>query len=273
MSNNSSRFQSHRKLAGSESIEEDPNTIQITTNTNDKSEDNDSSDSSSNSNSDEQPQIPMQGPLIDAEMTPTANMLAAANPYLNPLHPLHPFKHEFNVKHHYMTPHGMVTYSHGGGSSGDHGMGGGVDISSGGGGLEMPHISLGGHCETVRRQAMLIAKKLMRNQNKILFKKLMNYLLKSKFLIGMTELKLNKILRRRIYNVMHSYSVLNTNNVEFVDVAHEPELSDEDDEEISGVQNYDFSEASNEHVPGSSGELEQMMTNEMEEEGNPHISG
>ena len=57
-------------------------------------------------------------------MIPTQAMLASANPYLNPMHPLHPFKHDFEVKHHYNTPHGMVTYTRGSGGSGN-GMSGG----------------------------------------------------------------------------------------------------------------------------------------------------
>ena len=216
-------------------------------------------------------------------MVPDQTMLQSANPYLNPLHPLHPFKHEFNVQHHYMTPKGMVTYnntSHGSGD-GSSGVGSGLGAGDGLGLLQggetlsyigLPHITVNDDCDKVKRQAMLIATKLLKKQNKKLFTKIMNYLLKSKYLIGVTELKLNKILKTKISNAMHTFTRLTSNNVQFVDVQQQPELSDDDDEENSDVQEYDFSEETPEHPHGSAGEMEQMMQNEMEKNGNPHIS-
>ena len=243
------------------------------------------------------------GPLIDSEIMPNKLMLDAANPYLNPMHPLHPFKHEFNVQHHFMTPHGMITHtnssgngkSSGGGGDNDFGHGGDDDFGHGGynglgdysgiannmGNIQqldhimgMPGVTNEDKCDTVHRRAMKIASKLLKKQNKMIFEKLMGYLLKSKFLVGMTEIKLNRIMRKKIFNVMRSYSKLSRSNLEFVTVPNEPELSDDDEsEEESGVQNFDFSEYSNpEHPHGSAGEMGNMVSNEMNELANPHLN-
>ena len=52
----------------------------------------------------------MAGPMMaNAQM-----MMMAANPYLNPMHPMHPFQHEFNVQHNYVTPAGVMNLNEGG---------------------------------------------------------------------------------------------------------------------------------------------------------------
>lgn len=45
----------------------------------------------------------------------------------------------------------------------------------------------------------------------------MNYLLKAKFLIGMTELKLTKTLKKKIFGLMKGSSQINEDNVQFID--------------------------------------------------------
>jgi len=227
---------------------------------------------------------PVNGPMIDSALIPTQAMLASANPYLNPMHPLHPFKHEFNVKHHYNTPHGMVTYSNG---SSDHGSSGGM----GGMGMGMGGMNLAGDdlasfdkmmglpneiypdgCSKVQNEAMKIANKLMKDYNKRVFRKIMTYLLKSKFLIGMTEIKLNHIMRKKISNVMNSFSKVSGGNIEFVHSSQEPVLSDEDDSMDSDVQDIDFSGFSDSQVEkGSDTEMFNNLDTQMGTQGNVHL--
>ena len=228
-----------------------------------------------------------EGPLNAKEMLPTHEMMAAANPYANPLHPLNPFKQSFNVLHHYMTPHGMVTRAgHSTNGDSDDDIDGQMDNWSGGshfghriapatsnhfGMIGVPsHIGFMDHCSQVERKALDIAKRLVRNQNKVIFRKLMNYLLKSKFLIGATESKLTKIMHRKIYNVMKGFSVMSPSNIEFVDAKYEPELSDEDDEEVSGVQDIDFSEKTYQPPEGSDAEALDLLNDNLDEQVNPH---
>lgn len=228
----------------------------------------------------EEDQTPEQGPLIDSALIPTQAMLASANPYLNPMHPLHPFKHEFNVQHHYQTPHGMVTYSNGSAASGpaQGASGGGMDLSD----ADMAHfdqlMGVPSHyypdkCLSVQKKAMSMANKLMKEYNKRIFRKIMNYLLKSKFLIGMTEIKLNHIMRKKIYNVMSSFSRVSKDNIEFVESSQEPVLSDDDDSIDSDVQSIDFSNMSEDGPDkGTAGEMYGMLNDQMDTQGNVHIN-
>lgn len=139
----------------------------------------------------------MAGPMMaNAQM-----MMMAANPYLNPMHPLHPFKHEFNVQHNYMTPAGVISMNEGDEHHDDS--------------FNMPHIQVKSHCGNVKKQALEIANTMLKKQNHIVMKRLMNYLLKSKYLIGMTEIKLTRKLRRNIFNIMGSFASVTDDNVHF----------------------------------------------------------
>jgi len=219
-------------------------------------------------------------------LIPTQAMLASANPYLNPMHPLHPFKHEFDVKHHYNTPHGMVTYTRGSGGSGANGVSGGTGMGMGGSMdfdtddmrnfdsmMGMPDHLFPDKCAKVEHQAMRLANKLMKDYNKRIFRKIMNYLLKSKFLIGMTEIKLNRIMRKKIYNVMSSFSRVSKDNIEFVSSSQEPVLSDDEDSIDSDVQDIDFSNFTDGGPQkGSATEMFDMMNDKMDTDGNVHIN-
>ena len=143
----------------------------------------------------------MAGPMMaNAQM-----MMMSANPYLNPMHPLHPFQHEFNVQHNYMTPAGTMTLNEGGEQHDDS--------------FNMPHLQVKSHCGNVKRQALEIANTMLKKQNHIVMKRLMNYLLKSKYLIGMTEIKLTRKLRRNIFNIMGSFASVTDDNVHFTNNA------------------------------------------------------
>ena len=160
----------------------------------------------------------MAGPLMASAMMPGQLMMAASNPYLNPMHPLHPFSHSFSVAHHYMTPQGMMTLN------GEDGFGSHPGFHPG-------NIQVPSHCTNVKKQALAIANTIMKKQNALVFKKVMSYLLKSKYLIGMTEIKLTRMLRRNIFGIMKGYSVLGDEHVEFVNGG----LEDDDFSENASV--------------------------------------
>lgn len=92
-------------------------------------------------------------------------------------------------------------------------------------------IKVESRCDSVKRQALEIANKLIKRQNKIIFKELMSYLMKSKFLIGMTEVKLTRVLRKKLYSVMRQHSTLTKNNIQFVSTAPIPHEYDAIDAE------------------------------------------
>ena len=85
---------------------------------------------------------------------------------------------------------------------------------------ELPNaqVRVGSYCQNTQKQAVEIANAIMKRQNRIIFKELMNYLLKSKYLIGMTEVKLTRVLRKKIYGLMNLYSNINETNVQFIPV-------------------------------------------------------
>lgn len=89
------------------------------------------------------------------------------------------------------------------------------------GGLPRAEVRVGSYCSNVRKQAVEVANAIMKRQNRIVFKELMNYLLKSKYLIGMTEVKLTRVLRKKIYGLMSEYSNIDQTNVQFIPVKQE----------------------------------------------------
>ena len=84
--------------------------------------------------------------------------------------------------------------------------------------LPKAQVRVGSYCKNVRKQAVELANAIMKKQNRIIFNELVNYLLKSKYLIGMTEVKLTRVLRKKIYGLMNEYSNINQSNVQFIPV-------------------------------------------------------
>jgi hypothetical protein len=161
-----------------------------------------------------------------------------------------------------------------GGMGGD--MGGGditsADMASWDHMMGIPGGPFPDKCKTVQTKAMKIANELLKDYNRKIFRKIMSYLLKSKFLIGMSEIKLNHIMRRKIYNVMSSFSRVSSSNVDFVASSQEPVLSDEDDSIDSDVQDIDFSEKTQGADKGTPEEMYDMMNKQLETQGNVHLA-
>ena len=79
-------------------------------------------------------------------------------------------------------------------------------------------------CKNTHKQAIQISNVIMRRQNKVIYKTLMNYLLKSKYLLTMTEIKLTRVLRKKIYALMNEYSSITEDNIEFIPIKRGYEL-------------------------------------------------
>jgi len=84
-------------------------------------------------------------------------------------------------------------------------------------------------CHNVKVQAIEIANRIMKKQNHKIFKELVGYLVKSKFLIGMTEIKLTRALRKRVFGLMTAFSSLDHDQINFVDPEPHPEDYDMDE--------------------------------------------
>lgn len=72
-------------------------------------------------------------------------------------------------------------------------------------------------CKSVKAQAVAIANAVLRKQNKRVFREMLNYLVRSKFLIGLTEIKLTRALRKRIFALMESYNDLHPDQLVYKD--------------------------------------------------------
>ena len=59
-----------------------------------------------------------------------------------------------------------------------------------------------------------------------MFKDIMNYLLKAKFLIGMTEIKLSKVLSKKIFGLMKENAQITEDNIQFIDSKYDELIDD-----------------------------------------------
>lgn len=81
---------------------------------------------------------------------------------------------------------------------------------------KFPELRIKKDCESIQRQAVDVANNLVKRLNKQIFKELMDYILKSKFLMGMTEVRLNQVLKGKFLALMKKYTVLNEDNVKLI---------------------------------------------------------
>lgn len=56
----------------------------------------------------------------------------------------------------------------------------------------------------------------------------MNYLLKAKFLIGLTEVKLTRVLKNKIFGIMKMHSSITEDNVQMIDSKYDEMINDND---------------------------------------------
>lgn len=155
----------------------------------------------------------MPHPMMGAYMNP---MMHLGNPMLNPMHPGNP-----------ISPLNPINQTLAASA-----------IIHGGRNLHNNIYSSGQKCEGVQQEAIRIANRLMKKQNKLIYKEIMNYMLKSKFLVGLTEVKLNAALRKKITMLMSQYNELTPDNIQFV-------RSSLDDTEDSIIDSSNFQEADN----------------------------
>ena len=98
-----------------------------------------------------------------------------------------------------------------------------------------PELMVRQQCESIQRQAVSVANNLVKRQNKLIFKELMDYILKSKFLMGMTQVKINKALKEKFTFLMKKYTLLTEDNVKLISSPDDEMLdldTDDLDEEL-----------------------------------------
>ena len=71
-------------------------------------------------------------------------------------------------------------------------------------------------CPNIQSQAIDISNAIMKERNKEIFKEIMKYLLKSKYLIATTEIKMVSALKQKIYGLMKTYSNVTQEQVDAV---------------------------------------------------------
>ena len=94
-------------------------------------------------------------------------------------------------------------------------------------GSAFPELRVKRQCESIQRQALAVANNLIKRQNKIIFSDLMNYVLKAKFLIGMTEIKLGRVLKKKFVASIQKFSQLTEDNVRLIHSDDDDILDDE----------------------------------------------
>lgn len=137
------------------------------------------------------------------------NMLAS-NPMINPLSPVHGLRNMPLAGTQGGVGLGQDTPSIGY-------IGHGSDFESSLKRSAFPEFELQDKCMKTKARAITIANKILQRQNAVVFKEIMNYILKSKFLLGMTEVKLSRTLKRKMLGLLKQYSSLTEDNVQFID--------------------------------------------------------
>lgn len=172
------------------------------------------------------PGFAAQMAMMNHPMSPVSPFNPVNNPLINQLHPLNPGN---PVQHHFFKRDGTFEVVRDEGIPGMgmelFGMNQNYDTQDSDitdpetTPIMVPKITVRSKCDSVKRQAISIANSVMKTQNSIVYSELINYLTKSKFLLGMTEIKLARLLRKRMYSVMKQFSSLTPSNIDFVDAA------------------------------------------------------
>jgi hypothetical protein len=185
-------------------------------------------------------QNPMMNPMMSM-MNPMMNpMMAMHNPLMNPFHPAHYIANSLLHNPHSLTR--MTDDEDNEKEESD--FGNSLSRSA------FPELRVKNQCESVQRQALQVANNLIKRQNKVMFKEIMNYLLKSKFLIGLTEIKLSKILKQKFLGVIKKFSGLTEDNVRLIHSADD-ELLDDDfgmSEETDDTESSLFEETTSQYT-------------------------
>lgn len=103
-----------------------------------------------------------------------------------------------------------------------------------------PELQVDDVCKQNQRKSIAIANRLVKKRSKETFKLIMSFVLKSKFLMGITEVNLSKTLKRKMIELLKLYTNLNEENVKISGekqliekdgVAFEEDVSFEEDQE------------------------------------------
>lgn len=112
-------------------------------------------------------------------------------------------------------------------SSGGISPGNGALSSGGRGLLSLPELNVQENCDNVKSQAISIANEVLKKEYKYIFKIVNSYLVKNKFLIGMTEVKMTRNLRKKMAGIMQMFANVTPQNIMFSGTGYDS-LTDKD---------------------------------------------
>jgi len=200
---------------------------------NNETEDDSSENESNNAGSSLNAAMPMAAMMAAPMMA--GSMMAMHNPIINPFHPAH-----YIASANLHNPNSLTRVD-----DEDKGNDEDEDFINSLSRSAFPELRVRHQCESIQRQALQVANNLIKRQNKVMFKEIMNYLLKSKFLIGLTEIKLTKVLKQKFLGVIKKFTDLTEDNVRLIHSADD-ELLDDDmgmgDEEADETDDSIFNE-------------------------------
>ena len=87
--------------------------------------------------------------------------------------------------------------------------------------LKLPELHVPEFCDSVKKQAISIVNEVLGEQHKMLWENIGKYLMKSKYMVGMTEVKLTRQLRKKLFGIMKMFSSLKFGNVTFSEVGYD----------------------------------------------------
>jgi hypothetical protein len=81
--------------------------------------------------------------------------------------------------------------------------------------LRLPQITVEEDCKDLKKLSLKIASEILKEEYHEIYKEINNYLLKNKFIIGMTEIKMTRNLRKKIAGIMQMFSNITPENIKF----------------------------------------------------------
>ena len=81
--------------------------------------------------------------------------------------------------------------------------------------MGLPDLNVQENCDSVKQQAVSIANEVLKKEYKYILKIVNSYLVKNKFLIGMTEIKMTRNLRKKMSGIMQMFANVTPQNIMF----------------------------------------------------------
>lgn len=87
--------------------------------------------------------------------------------------------------------------------------------------ITLPELHVPEFCDSVKKQAVSIVNEVLAKQHKMLWENVTKYLMKSKYLVGMTEVRMTRHLRKKLFGIMKMFSSLHFGNITFTELGYD----------------------------------------------------